>query len=65
MAGGAVFVPLFGWLLNQTWNHTVINGVAFYSAKDFHFALMILPISVIVSIILALLTKETYCRESN
>lgn len=62
MGGGAVFEPLFGWLLNLHWDHTYVNGVAQYSASNFHFALMILPITMVASLIVALLAKETYCK---
>lgn len=62
MAGGAVFEPLFGWMLNSHWSHTVVNGVALYSASDFHFAFLILPVTIVISIIMVLFAKETYCK---
>ncbi len=65
MAGGAVFEPLFGWLLNLHWHHSYVHGVASYSAEDFHFALMILPITLVLSIVCAFFAKETYCKEKN
>ncbi len=62
MGGGAVFEPLFGYLLNLHWDHAMVNGVAQYSAKDFNLALLILPITMVVGILAACLAKETYCR---
>jgi MFS family permease len=65
MAGGAIFVPLFGWLLTLNWKHIYVNHIAFYSSKDFYLALMILPIAVVISLICVLMAKETYAKESN
>lgn len=62
MGGGAAFEPLFGYLLNLHWDHTMINGIAYYSAKSFDLALLILPVTAFIAIIAACLTKETYCR---
>jgi hypothetical protein len=65
MGGGAVFEPLFGWLLNYGWDHTVVDGVARYSAQDFHRALLILPITGLISILVAWMAKETFCRNQS
>lgn len=62
MSGGAIFPPLFGWLMDQTWSGETLNGVAIYSQHDYYYALLILPISFAVSLLAALITKETYCR---
>jgi MFS family permease len=62
MGGGAVFEPLFGYLLNVSWSQTIVNGVAQYSINDFHHALTILPVTAFISLIAACLAKETYCQ---
>ncbi len=62
MGGGAVFEPLFGWLLNLYWDHSTLNGIAQYSHKDFTVALLILPITIVIGIIAAFLAKETFCK---
>lgn len=60
MGGGAVFQPLFGWLLDCS-----ASTPSVYSATDFNHALLMLPIAFIIAIVFALLFKETYCRNFN
>ena len=50
MSAGAIFQPLFGYLLEKSPTHS------------FHNAMMILPIAFVLSIVLALCTKETRCQ---
>jgi len=57
-----VFQPFFGWLLDLHWDHTTINHIALYSKPDFREALLILPMGFIVSLIAAVLIKETHCK---
>jgi len=62
MASPAAFQPFFGWLMDLSWNKTVVNGVPFYSIQDFHHALMIMPVAFLFGILMVILAKETYCR---
>tara|TARA_R110000868_G_scaffold10639_4_gene51657 strand:- start:60702 stop:61985 length:1284 start_codon:yes stop_codon:yes gene_type:complete len=62
MAGGAVFQPLVGWLLNLHWLGETVAGTPVYSAADFSSAFIILPITFAVAILAAFLVKETYCK---
>ena len=62
MAGGAIFQPMVGWLIELNWNESVIDGVPVYAKADYNFAFCIVPISIIISIGMAILIKETYCR---
>ena len=55
MSGVALFPLLYGQLLD--W-----NGATVYSTQDHWFAYQILPLSLILSLILALLIKETHCK---
>ena len=55
MSGVALFPLLYGQLLD--W-----NGATVYRAQDHWFAYQILPLSLILSLILALLIKETHCK---
>jgi hypothetical protein len=61
ISGGAIFDPLFGWLIDL---HAKTSGGAahIYSAADFKFATWLLPIAFVVGLIAAMLIKETYCR---
>jgi MFS family permease len=56
MGGGAVFQPLFGWLLD----HYAPDHI--YSAHAYQHAILVLPICFLIASILACLIKETYCQ---
>ena len=58
MSGGAVFEPMFSWLLQLNWQHTMHNGMPVYSQHDYLIALAIMPITFIAGILLTLLAKE-------
>lgn len=63
MTGGALFQPLIGKLLD--WHAAGAlgpNGLPFYSAQDYSFALSVIPIGVASGVILCMFLKETYCR---
>jgi MFS family permease len=69
MGGGAVFQPLFGWLIDLHWNQTFLQGVPYYSASNYRYGMAIMPIAFMVSLIAAFFLRETYCqpfiRENN
>jgi hypothetical protein len=48
--------------MNLHWNHLILNNVPTYSLADFRFALWIMPIGFVISIVLSLLIKETHCH---
>lgn len=58
MGGGAVFEPLFGWLMGWHWDHTMINHTPIYSAHNYLLALSIMPIAFIIGIVMTILAKE-------
>lgn len=62
MGGGAVFQPLFGWLMELHWDQTLNHGIAVYSPSNYLYGLSIMPIAFVVSIIAACLLRETYCH---
>ena len=63
MLGGLIFQPLVGKLLDKhAINVTMQNGIPIYSASDYTYALSVIPIGLIFTIILTLLLKETYCQ---
>ena len=63
MSGGAIFEPMFGWLMQRNLSHEVIDGIPNYSNADYHHAFMILPVAFIVGIIAMFFAKETSCRK--
>lgn len=58
VASGAVFQPLIGWLLDLNWDGTIVDGIRRYSADDYSYALMVLPLFATVGFVLSLLLKE-------
>lgn len=60
MLGGIVFQPLIGMFLDMSWSGQMANGVRVYSPENYHFAMMVLPIGLIVAAFLGLFVKETY-----
>ena len=65
MVGGAAAQPFVGYLLDLHWHNQMENGVRIYSVENFHFALMAMPISIGIALILLPFIKETYCRVSD
>jgi len=63
MVSGAIFQPFFGWIMGLHANPAaIVNGVQQYSAHDFMNAMLIMPIAFVLSIVIALLLRESYCR---
>ena len=63
MAGGAVFQPLMGYLLDWHWTGLKIAGIPSYSVHDYHFAFMIFPITFVISILFSFIIRETNATE--
>jgi MFS family permease len=62
MCSGAIFQPLFGWIMQLHWDGTVVNNVPIYSAQDFNYAMLVMPVAFVVGLVIAFLIKETYCQ---
>ncbi|MCD8525525.1 MAG: MFS transporter [Gammaproteobacteria bacterium] len=64
MASGVIVQPLTGWLIGLHWDHQMVNGKPFYLKEDFMLAMLIMPISFIISFFVALCMKETGCKSN-
>lgn len=62
MASGFIVPPFFGWLMQHSNGNTVVNGIVQYSAGAFDKAMLIIPASFIVALLLTFFMRETYCR---
>ena len=64
VAGGALFQPLVGFLLQTFWDKTTSDsGVPLYSVENYHIGLTVVPLCFFVGLIVSLFfIKETYCR---
>lgn len=62
MATGAVFQPLIGWLLDLRWDGTLIEGARVYGVDAWHVALIVLPACQVLSLLGAVMARETRCQ---
>lgn len=62
MCSGVIFQPFFGRLLEWHWDKTMVDGVPIYSVHDFNTAMLTMPIAFVISIVIALMIRETYCE---
>ena len=63
MASGAIVQPLTGWLIQLHWDHhTMLNDKPLYLASDYNAAMIVMPISFVVSLLFACIMKETGCK---
>lgn len=62
MSSGFIVPPMFGWLMEHVGTHSVVNGISIYTAANFNFAMLIVPISFVVALGITYLMRETYCR---
>ncbi len=63
MASGFIVPPFFGWLMEKNNLHNVVNGIVEYSAADFNYAMLIMPVSFIIALIIGFFMRETYCKQ--
>lgn len=62
MVGGMIMQPLVGWFLDWGWSGATTGGIRSYSAQDFRWALLALPISCLIGCVLACCLRETHCK---
>ncbi len=58
----ALFEPVVGAILDWTWNGEALNGMHQFTLQGYHMSLALLPISLILSLIILAVIKETHCR---
>ncbi len=62
VAGGALFQPIVGILLDNAWDGKMVAGARVYSIPAYDSAFLLLPALYVAAILLALMVRETYCR---
>lgn len=58
MIGGAIGLPLVGYLLNFTWHGHMEHGIKTYSTSNYMSALSLLPLMILISFTLLCFIKE-------
>ncbi len=62
VGSGAVMQPVVGWLLDRSWDGTLIDGARVYGADAYSAAFMVLLGSNLLALVCVLLLRETWCR---
>lgn len=60
--GAAIMQPLFGWIMDRTWDGTLREGARIYSLHDYRYGLMLMLGFAVISLAGALRIAETRCR---
>ncbi|MEN8236674.1 MAG: MFS transporter [Pseudomonadota bacterium] len=63
MLSGIIFQPVIGWLLDLSWDGTLLDGAPVYREADYLIALIAVPLSLILATITGFFLKEVYPRE--
>lgn len=62
MSSGFIIPPFFGWLMDRSGAHHVVNGVVTYSTDNFAIPMLIMPAAFVVALIITAFMRETYCK---
>jgi fucose permease len=62
LSGGAIFPPLFGYIMDKTGDVKIMNHIHVYTAQDYHHAMWIMPITMLIALLATLFIQETYCK---
>jgi predicted MFS family arabinose efflux permease len=59
---GALLQPAVGWIMDLSWNGTMVDGVRLYAPNDFKLGFMLLAAVAWFGAMSAWRTRETHCR---
>jgi len=62
MAGGVLYQPLIGGLLDGLWDGRLVAGAPVYAPQDYAVALSVMLVALAVGFVAAIGLRETYCR---
>lgn len=60
--GTAIMQPLFGYIVERSWDGQTLNGVRIYSAGDYQQGIFLIIVFAVIAIIGAFRLKETNCK---
>jgi MFS family permease len=63
MLGGMVMQPAVGWVLDRLWRGELAGGLPAYGFAAYRSAFALMLAWLALAIVLAAMTKETYCRQ--
>ena len=65
ISGGMIFQPVFGWIMDESWQGVMHHHVRIYSEHAFHNAMLIMPIAFILAFAAVYFLHETHCRSAS
>ena len=60
MVIGLIMQPLVGWFLEQAWAGEMCNGIPHYNLEEYRFALLSIPIGLLLALLVIPLIPETF-----
>lgn len=63
VGSGALFQPLLGYVLDMTWDGTLLDGTPFYGTDSYGAALSTFLVTYTLAFIACILLRETHCRQ--
>lgn len=60
--GAACLQPLFGWVMDRTWDGTLTEGVRIYGAGDYRLGMLLIFTFSLLAVAGAVRMRETFCR---
>lgn len=62
--GAAILQPAFGWVLDLSWDGTLLDGVRVYAAADYRHGLWLCFSAALLALLATPLVRETHCRQN-
>lgn len=60
--GTALMQPLFGHIIDRSWDGTLIDGVRIYAVSDYHRGFILVLVFAVIAVLGAVRMRETNCR---
>lgn len=64
MIGPTLMQPAVGWVLDQKWQGTMVNGVRIYSLSTYQAGFALMLVWAVLSLCSLFFTRETYCKQT-
>ena len=58
MSGGAIFQPAFGWILDMSWDGSLIDEIPLYSQSSYNNGIWMIIICLVISLLAVIILKD-------
>jgi MFS family permease len=65
LSGGAIFPPLFGYIMDRAGDFKIIHNIHVYSTADYHQAMWMMPLTMLLALMATFFIRETYCQSTD